>query len=121
MPKHHSRRVKGALPARVAPLHTESLRGQLRASAAARSALVVPHPRWLNRGLDCGVHPLALSHLTDVYRHSCARVRTAPRCAGNQWRCTNGQCIPKSYKCDSGYPDCRDGSDERGCHDTTAG
>ena len=36
-------------------------------------------------------------------------------CTSSQWRCSNGQCIPSSYRCDGGTPDCTDGSDEVNC------
>ena len=64
---------------------------------------------------------LALSvHMLACHRHH-GTTAAPERTASNQWRCTSGQYIPKSYNCDGGQPDCQDGSDERGCHDTTAG
>ena len=36
-------------------------------------------------------------------------------CTSSQWTCSNGQCIPSSYRCDGGTPDCTDGSDELNC------
>lgn len=33
------------------------------------------------------------------------------RCLVDEFNCTQGGCIPKSWKCD-GQPDCEDGSDE---------
>ena len=35
-------------------------------------------------------------------------------CSSGAFRCTNGQCIPSSERCD-GTRDCTDGSDETGC------
>ena len=33
-------------------------------------------------------------------------------CAGNEFKCDGGQCIPADWRCD-GYSDCEYGSDER--------
>ena len=33
-------------------------------------------------------------------------------CAGNEFKCDSGQCIPADWRCD-GYSDCEDGSDEK--------
>jgi hypothetical protein len=35
-------------------------------------------------------------------------------CAADQFRCSDGDCISRSFRCD-GRSNCRDGSDERGC------
>lgn len=35
-------------------------------------------------------------------------------CSPNEFRCDNGRCIFKSWKCDH-ENDCKDGSDERDC------
>lgn len=35
-------------------------------------------------------------------------------CSANEFRCDNGRCIFKSWKCDY-ENDCKDGSDERDC------
>lgn len=37
-----------------------------------------------------------------------------PRCPGDQFRCRNGQCVPRYLQC-NGHVDCRDGSDETEC------
>ena len=36
------------------------------------------------------------------------------RCLSDQFACSNGNCVPTSYRCDR-YNDCADNSDEVGC------
>ena len=45
---------------------------------------------------------------------------TAAACADHQWRCGNGECIKKEWKCD-GEQDCADNSDELKCENTGKG
>ncbi|KAG7282804.1 hypothetical protein CRUP_012193 [Coryphaenoides rupestris] len=35
-------------------------------------------------------------------------------CGASEYRCTDGQCVPSSWRCDHS-PDCLDGADERDC------
>ena len=39
-----------------------------------------------------------------------------PGCPSDHYRCSNGQCIPASYRCDQDN-DCGDRSDEMGCRE----
>jgi len=43
---------------------------------------------------------------------------TSDECSSSQWKCENGKCIDKSYRCDHA-DDCGDDSDERMCPLTT--
>lgn len=45
---------------------------------------------------------------------SCATASPGSVCLGSEYQCRSGQCIPKSFECDS-HVDCLDGSDEVGC------
>ncbi|XP_063285770.1 low-density lipoprotein receptor-related protein 2 [Pelobates fuscus] len=47
----------------------------------------------------------------------CIQRTSSQACAAGNFRCTNGRCIPESWKCD-GTGDCSDNSDEAGCHIT---
>ncbi|KAI1297126.1 Low-density lipoprotein receptor-related protein 3 [Halotydeus destructor] len=40
----------------------------------------------------------------------------SPKCKSNQFRCNNGKCIPKAWKCNR-KDECNDGSDEADCDD----
>lgn len=44
----------------------------------------------------------------------CATAAPGSICLGSEYQCHSGQCIPKSFECDS-HVDCLDGSDEVGC------
>ena len=44
--------------------------------------------------------------------------RICRKCDENGWRCDNGECI-KAGKRKDGFPDCKDGSDERRCESNT--
>jgi len=66
--------------------------------------------------------PVSLSYSGDnsqVMPHNLSFVfkyynTVATGCKANQFECSNGLCIPKSWTCD-GEPDCQDGADELGC------
>lgn len=45
---------------------------------------------------------------------NCATASPDSNCSGREYQCQSGQCIPKSFECDS-HPDCMDRSDEIGC------
>lgn len=45
---------------------------------------------------------------------ACATAAPGSVCLGSEYQCQSGQCIPKSFECDS-HVDCLDGSDEVGC------
>ncbi|ETN69723.1 Low-density lipoprotein receptor domain class A [Necator americanus] len=40
--------------------------------------------------------------------------RSISHCGGDEFKCGNGECIPKAEQCDRKY-DCSDGSDETKC------
>lgn len=44
----------------------------------------------------------------------CATAAPGSPCSGSEYQCRSGQCIPKSFLCDT-HVDCFDGSDEVGC------
>lgn len=45
---------------------------------------------------------------------NCAASVPGSSCSSYEYQCRSGQCIPKSYECDT-HMDCLDGSDEIGC------
>lgn len=45
---------------------------------------------------------------------ACSTSAPGSICSGSEYQCRSGQCIPKSFECDS-HVDCLDGTDEIGC------
>lgn len=45
---------------------------------------------------------------------NCGTTAPGSACLSSEYQCRNGQCIPKSFECDT-HSDCLDGSDEIGC------
>ena len=39
----------------------------------------------------------------------------APGCNRDEWKCSNGECIPAEWRCDNVRYDCSDNSDEENC------
>lgn len=46
--------------------------------------------------------------------HVSCRAAVASSCSSEQFRCSNGQCIPDNWEC-NGWDDCNDNSDESNC------
>ncbi|GFR68382.1 low-density lipoprotein receptor [Elysia marginata] len=52
------------------------------------------------------------SRLPPPYLCACAEPTSPEPCLEGRFRCDDGTCIPRAYKCD-GFPQCPDSSDEK--------
>ena len=80
------------------------------------------HIKWCSQVvklvyLDLLAKPLDMHIIQSIASHNAPH---AAQCSSDEWECDNGECIDEDYRCDGGFPDCDDGSDEEGCTDSSS-